>query len=61
MLKIGAVIAIPLGAGFLFIPQLRVAILSLAPFALFAVCPLAMIFGMKGMTGEKHVQTKGVE
>jgi len=58
MLKIGAVIAVPLVAGFIFFPQFRVAILGLAPFALFALCPLGMLFGMKGMMKEgKHGQS----
>lgn len=54
MLKIGVAIAVPLAIGFIAFPQFRVAILGLAPFALFALCPLAMMFGMKGMMGEKQ-------
>ncbi len=49
MLKIGFALAIVLGAGFLLIPQLRPAIIGLAPFALFALCPLSMIFMMSSM------------
>lgn len=52
MLKIGAVIAVPLAVGFIAFPQFRTAILGLAPFAILALCPLGMIFGMKGMTGD---------
>lgn len=53
MLKIGVALAVPFLAGFLFLPQFRVAILGLAPFALFAICPLSMIFCMKGMMDDK--------
>ena len=54
MLKIGAVIAVPLIAGFIFFPQFRVTIATLAPFALFALCPLGMLFGMKMMGDRKQ-------
>ena len=54
MLKIGGVIAIPLTLGFVFFPQFRAGIISIAPLALFALCPLGMIFGMMGMKGGKH-------
>ncbi len=56
MLKIGAVIAVPLAVGFIAFPQFRIAIIGLAPFALFALCPLGMLFGMKGMMGNKNNQ-----
>lgn len=49
MLKIGTVIAVPLAVVFIALPQFRGAILGLAPFALFALCPLGMFFGAKGM------------
>lgn len=52
MLKIGAVIAVPMAIGFVAFPQFRVAILGLAPFALFALCPLSMLF-MGGIMGDK--------
>lgn len=51
MLKIGAVIAVPMAIGFVAFPQFRATIASLAPFALFALCPIGMLFGMKGMMG----------
>ncbi len=57
MLKIGAVIVVPLAVGFIVFPQFRVAILGLAPFALFALCPLSMLFGMKMMGDGKHNQS----
>lgn len=72
MVKIGIAIALPLIIGFIAFPQFRVAIFGLAPFALFALCPLGMLFGMKGMMGEKegkpcsscghvHAETKHVK
>lgn len=54
MLKIGGVIAVVGLLGFIFVPQLRVAIIGLAPFALFALCPLGMLFGMAGMKNGKQ-------
>lgn len=54
MLKIGAVIAVPLVAGFIVFPQFRPTIISFAPFAIFALCPLGMIFGMRGMSSERN-------
>jgi len=53
MFKFGAVITVPLAVGFIFFPQLRSGIVSLAPLALFALCPLMMLFGMKGMSSNK--------
>lgn len=49
MLKIGVVIAVPLAVGFVIFPQFRSTIASIAPLALFALCPLGMLFGMRGM------------
>ena len=49
MLKMGIAIAIPLGIGFVAFPQFRTAIIGFAPLAIIALCPLTMIFGMKGM------------
>lgn len=57
MLKIGIALAIPLAVGFIAFPQFRTAILGLAPFALFALCPLGMLFGMSGMMGGKQNNT----
>jgi len=54
MLKIGAIIVIPLAIGFITFPQFRIAISGLAPFALFALCPLSMIIGMAVMKNEKQ-------
>lgn len=54
MLKIGALIAVPLAVGFVAFPQFRAAIIGFAPFALFALCPLGMLFGMRGMSGSGH-------
>jgi len=49
MVKIGAVLAGVLVIGFFVFPQARPAIIGLAPFALFALCPLSMFFAMRGM------------
>ena len=49
MLKIGLVLAVILGGGFLVFPQFRPVIIGLAPFALFALCPISMFFAMRGM------------
>lgn len=49
MFKIGVIIGAILLAGWLFVPQARPALIVAAPFALFALCPLAMVFGMRGM------------
>ena len=54
MLKIGVAIAVPLAVGFIVFPSIRPLFISVAPFALFALCPLGMIFGMMGMKGGKH-------
>lgn len=56
MLKIAALIAVPLVAGYVFFPQFRPTITALTPFALLALCPLGMLFGMSGMMGGKHNQ-----
>lgn len=56
MIKIGVAIAVPLAIGFIAFPQFRIAIIGLAPFVLFAICPLSMIFCMKGMMGDKKGQ-----
>lgn len=49
MLKIALWIGIPFGLGLLIFPQFRASLAGLAPFAIVAICPLAMIFGMRGM------------
>lgn len=57
MLKIGAVLFVPLAAGYFVLPQFRVAILALTPFAFYAICPLSMLLGMKMMGGNKHSES----
>lgn len=52
MLKIGAIIAVPLAVGYIIFPQFRTVIASIAPFAIFAICPLSMLF-MGSMMGDK--------
>lgn len=58
MLKIGVAIAVPLAVGFFAFPQFRPVILAYAPFAIFALCPLGMLFGMRGMMGENKTGDK---
>ena len=53
MLKVTAVIAGMLAIGFFAFPQFRPVIIGLAPFALFALCPLSMVFMMVGMNKDK--------
>lgn len=53
MLKIGAVIAVPLAVGYIIFPQFRTVIASIAPFAIFAICPLSMLFMGSMMGGKK--------
>lgn len=53
MLKVGAILAGVLAVGFFAFPQFRPIIIGLAPFALFALCPLSMIF-MMGKMGDKN-------
>ncbi len=52
MLKIGVAIVVALAVGFIAFPQLRPWLISVAPFALFALCPLSMLF-MGNMMGDK--------
>ncbi len=54
MLKIGGVIAALLVVGAIAFPQFRPVIISLAPFALFALCPISMFFAMRGMNKGDH-------
>jgi len=49
MLKIGGIIALVIALGAIALPQFRSTIIGLAPLAIFALCPLSMIFMMKGM------------
>lgn len=56
MLKIGLVLAVILGGGFLIFPQFRPVIIGLAPFALFAACPISMFFAMRGMNKDRGDQ-----
>lgn len=64
MLKVGAGLAILLTGVFLVFPQFRPAIIGLAPLALFALCPLSMIFMMsmnKKQDGADHCASCGHE
>lgn len=57
ILKIGLGLAVVLGGVFLLFPQFRPVIIGLAPFALLALCPLGMIFGMSAMSGNHKTGT----
>lgn len=64
MLKVGAIVAGILAVGFFAFPQFRPIIIGVAPFALFALCPLSMIFMMVGMNkgqNQKGCQSCGQE
>lgn len=55
MLKIGVAITIPLAIGFIAFPQFRPWLISIAPFAVFLLCPLSMLFmGSSMMGGNKN-------
>jgi uncharacterized membrane protein len=58
MLKIGVILAALLAGGYFAFPKFRPVVIGLAPFALFALCPLAMMFGMRGMS-DKHEAKDG--
>lgn len=49
MIKVGLVLGAVLIVGAIAFPQFRPAIIGLAPFALFALCPISMFFAMRGM------------
>lgn len=52
-LQIGMVLAVLIVIAAIVFPQLRPAIIGIAPFALLALCPLGMMFGMRGMSSSK--------
>lgn len=54
MLKIGVVLAVVLGGSYFTFPQLRPVVIGLAPFALFALCPISIFFAMRGMNKDKE-------
>lgn len=60
MLKIGIIIGAVLLAGWLLVPQARPVLIGIAPLALFVLCPLAMVFGMRGMN-MKGTHSAGAE
>jgi hypothetical protein len=51
MVKTGVGIAVVLAVGWFAFPQVRANIVALAPFAMIFICPLAMLFGMRGRGG----------
>jgi predicted phage tail protein len=57
MIKVSlAVGALMLASAMLF-PSLRATLFAMAPFALFAICPLSMILGMRMMHSNAPEQT----
>lgn len=54
MLKIGLVLGGIIVTGAITFPQIRPVIIGLAPFALFALCPISMIFMMGGKSKNNH-------
>lgn len=59
ILKIGAILIAVFVAGWFVFPNVRASLIVIAPFALIAICPLAMLGGMYGMHrmgrgGTKH-------
>lgn len=53
MLKIGGILAVMLAGGYFIFPQFRPVMIGLAPFAIFALCPISMFFAMRGMNKDK--------
>ena len=51
MWKIGAAIIAALAVGWFAFPTVRAQLIALAPFAIILICPLAMLFGMRGHGG----------
>jgi ABC-type transport system involved in multi-copper enzyme maturation permease subunit len=49
MLTAGAVILAALALAYAALPQFRALVLSAGPYLLFLLCPLSMMFMMKGM------------
>lgn len=49
MLKIGAILAAVFAVAWFAFPQVHTALLGAAPFAVFLICPLAMLLGGYGM------------
>lgn len=57
MLKIGGVLAVILAGTYFAFPPFRPVVIGLAPFALFALCPISMFFAMRGMDKGQHSHT----
>lgn len=54
MLKIGLVLGGVIAIGAIAFPQIRPVIIGLVPFALFALCPISMIFMMGGKSKNNY-------
>lgn len=53
MLTIGAGLFAVLAIAYVALPQFHTFVLSVAPFLLFLICPLSMMFMMKGMNSHQ--------
>ena len=58
MIRVAAGIGAVFLAGYLAFPELRIALVSLAPFAAALICPISMLLMMKMMSSNKTSQTK---
>lgn len=58
MLKIGAILAAVFAVAWFAFPNVRASLIVIAPFALVAICPLAMLGGMYGMHRMGRGETK---
>jgi len=56
MIKIGAAILAVVAIAYIALPQYHALIFSAAPYLLFLLCPLSMMFMMKGMSAHQGGQ-----
>ena len=56
MLTAGAVLLAALALAYVALPQFRALVLSAGPYLLFLLCPLSMMFMMKGMQSNNDRQ-----
>lgn len=58
MLKIGVILAAAFAVAWFAIPNVRTTLVWAAPFAVFLICPIAMLLGMYGMHRMGRGETK---
>ncbi|WP_407973393.1 DUF2933 domain-containing protein (plasmid) [Burkholderia pyrrocinia] len=56
MITTGIVLLVGLAVAYAALPQFRALVLSVGPTLLFLICPLSMLFMMKGMHSGKNEQ-----